>query len=129
MFAYALAWRPPNDRPDDFEEEETMPNYLLAYHGGGGMAQDQAARDKLMAEWGKWFQDLGPALVDGGNPVMRAKTVTSKGSVSDGGGQNPVSGYSVIKANDLDSAVKPARSCPVLSGGGSIEVAETFSAM
>jgi hypothetical protein len=106
-----------------------MPNYLLAYHGGGGMAQDQAARDKLMAEWGKWFQDLGPALVDGGNPVMRAKTVTSKGSVSDGGGQNPVSGYSVIKANDLDSAVKPARSCPVLSGGGSIEVAETFSAM
>jgi hypothetical protein len=106
-----------------------MPNYLLAYHGGGGMAQDQATRDKLMAEWGKWFQDLGPALVDGGNPVMRAKTVTSKGSVSDGGGQNPVSGYSVIKANDLDSAVKLARGCPVLSGGGSIEVAETVNAM
>jgi hypothetical protein len=106
-----------------------MANYLLAYHGGGGMAQDQAARDKLMAEWGKWFQDLGSALVDGGNPVMRAKTITSKGSVSDGGGQNPVSGYSVIKANDLDSAVKLARGCPVLSGGGSIEVAETVSAM
>jgi hypothetical protein len=106
-----------------------MANYLLAYHGGGGMAQDQAARDKLMAEWGKWFQELGPALVDGGNPVMRAKTITSKGSVSEGGGQNPVSGYSVIKANDLDSAVKLARGCPVLAGGGSIEVAETVNAM
>lgn len=106
-----------------------MATYLLAYHGGGGMAEDQATRDKIMAEWGKWFQDLGPALVDGGNPVMRTKTITSKGSVSDGGGQNPVSGYSLIKADDLDSAVKLARGCPVLSSGGSIEVAETVNAM
>jgi hypothetical protein len=106
-----------------------MPNYLLTYHGGGGMAQDQAERDKIMAQWGKWFQDLGPALVDGGNPVMRAKTITSKGSVSDGGGQNPVSGYSLIKANDLESAVKLARGCPVLSSGGSVEVGETVPAM
>ncbi|TMC31769.1 MAG: hypothetical protein E6I84_01920 [Chloroflexi bacterium] len=106
-----------------------MPNYLLAYHGGGGMAQDQAERDKLMAKWGKWFQDLGPALVDGGNPVMRAKTITSKGSVSEGGGQNPISGYSLIKANDLESAVKLAGGCPVLSGGGSVEVGEVVPAM
>jgi hypothetical protein len=106
-----------------------MATYLLAYHGGGGMAQDQANRDKIMAQWGKWFQDLGPALVDGGNPVMKAKTITSKGAVNDGGGQNPVSGYSLIKADDLDSAVKLARGCPVLSSGGSIEVAETVPAM
>lgn len=105
-----------------------MPNYLLAYHGGG-MAQDEAERNKVMAQWGKWFQDLGPALVDGGNPVMKAKTISSKGSVSEGGGQNPVSGYSLIKADSLDAAVKLARECPVLSGGGSIEVAETFNAM
>ncbi|HVS07952.1 MAG TPA: hypothetical protein VHK65_17535 [Candidatus Dormibacteraeota bacterium] len=106
-----------------------MANYLLAYHGGGGMAQDESARNKLMAQWGKWFQDLGSALVDGGNPVMKAKTITSKGGVSDGGGQNPVSGYSVIKADSLDAAVKLAKGCPVLAGGGSIEVAETFNAM
>jgi len=106
-----------------------MPNFLLAYHGGGGMAQDEAARNKIMADWGKWFQDLGPALVDGGNPVMRAKTLSSKGAVSDGGGQNPVSGYSVVKADSLDAAVKLAKGCPVLVGGGTIEVAETIDAM
>ena len=106
-----------------------MANYLLAYHGGGGMAQDEAARNALMAQWGKWFQDLGSALVDGGNPVMKARTITSKGAVSDGGGQNPVSGYSVIKADSLDAAVKLAKGCPVLAGGGSIEVAETVNAM
>lgn len=106
-----------------------MATYLLAYHGGGGMAQDEAARNKVMAQWGKWFQDLGPALVDGGNPVMRAKTISSKGSVSEGGGQNPVSGYSLIKADSLESAVKLAQGCPVLSGGGTVEVAETIPAM
>lgn len=106
-----------------------MANYLLAYHGGGGMEQDETARNKVMAQWGKWFQDLGSALVDGGNPVMRAKTISSKGSVSEGGGQNPVSGYSVIKADSLDEAVKLAKGCPVLVGGGTIEVAETVNAM
>jgi hypothetical protein len=106
-----------------------VPNYLLAYHGGGAMEQDEAARNKIMAQWGKWFQDLGAALVDGGNPVMRARTISSKGSVSDGGGQNPVSGYSLIKADSLDAAVKLAQGCPVLVGGGTIEVAETFNAM
>ncbi len=106
-----------------------MPNYLLAYHGGGGMAQDEAARDKIMAQWGKWFQDLGPSLVDGGNPIMKTKTISSKGGVSDGGGQNPVSGYSVIKADSLDDAVQLAQGCPVLVGGGTIEVAETMKAM
>ncbi len=106
-----------------------MATYLLAYHGGGGMAQDEAARNQIMAQWGKWFQDLGPALADGGNPVMRAKTISSKGSVAEGGGQNPVTGYSLIKADSLDAAVKLAQGCPVLSSGGSIEVAETFNAM
>ena len=40
-----------------------------------------------------------------------------------------VSGYSVVKADDLDAAVKLARGCPVLTGGGTIEVAESFNAM
>ena len=49
--------------------------------------------------------------------------------MSDGGGQNPISGYSLIKANDLESAVKLAGGCPVLSGGGSVEVGEVVPAM
>ena len=106
-----------------------MANYLLACHGSGAIAQDEAARNQIIAQWGKWLQDLSPALVDGGNPVMRAKTLSRKGGVSEAGGQNPVSGYSLIKADSLDAAVKLARGCPVLQSCGSIEVAETFNAM
>ena len=105
-----------------------MANYLLAYHGGG-MPESEEQRAKVMGAWGQWFGTLGPALVDGGNPVGRTSTIAANGSVSDGGGANPVSGYSIIKADTMDAAVQMAKGCPVLESGGSIEVAETFSAM
>ena len=78
---------------------------------------------------GQWFQDLGPALVDGGNPAAKAKTIGRNGAVTDGGGSNLLSGYSIVKTDSLDAAVKLAKGCPVIQGGGSIEVAETFAAM
>lgn len=105
-----------------------MPNYLLAYHGGSP-GRTEAERSKIMAAWGKWFQQLGPAVVDGGNPVGRSRTIKSGGAVSEGGGANPVSGYSLIKADTLDAAVKLAKGCPNLESGGTIEVAEVVPAM
>ena len=105
-----------------------MPNYLLAYHGGK-MADTKDAQAQVMAAWGQWMKKLGPSLIDGGNPVGKASTIDKQGKVSPGAGPNPVSGYSIIKAADLDSAVRLAKECPVLQGGASIEVCETFDAM
>ena len=42
---------------------------------------------------------------------------------------NPVSGYTIIAAESLDGAIEMAKGCPILEGGGSIEVCETFSMM
>jgi hypothetical protein len=106
-----------------------MAKYLLVYHGGGGMAEGEEAQAKVMAEWGAWFGNLGPALADGGNPIAQTKTIASDGSVSDGGGANAATGYSLIEADSLDAAVALAKGCPVLGGGSSIEVAETFNVM
>jgi hypothetical protein len=103
-----------------------MPTYLLVYHGGG-MAETVDAQAQVMAAWGKWFEDLGPAIVDGGNPVAEARTIDSGGGVSDGGGANPATGYSIIRADGMDAAVQSARGCPILSGGGSIQVCETLA--
>jgi hypothetical protein len=105
-----------------------MPNYLLAFHGGG-MPETPEAQARVMAAWGKWYEALGAAVVDGGNPVGQTRTIAASGSVSDGGGANPVSGYSVIKADNIDAAVAMARDCPIRESGGSIEVAETFDVM
>ena len=104
-----------------------MANYLLVYHGGS-MPDSPEEGAKVMQAWTDWFGVLGDALIDGGNPVSQVKTIAADGSVSDGAA-NPASGYSVIKADSLDAAVALAKGCPVLHGGASVEVAETFEAM
>ncbi len=104
-----------------------MANFLLVYHGGS-MPESPDEGAKVTKAWTDWFSALGGAVVDGGNPVSQVKTIAADGSVSDGG-VNPSSGYSVIKADSLDAAVALAKGCPVLSGGASVEVAETFNAM
>lgn len=104
-----------------------MAKYLLVYHGGA-MGEGEAAQAAIMAAWDAWFQELGGALVDGGNPASGTKVIASDGAVTDGGGTSPT-GYSIIAADSHDAAVSLARGCPVLKGGGMIEVVETFDAM
>jgi len=100
-----------------------MPNFLFVYHGGS-MPESEEEQTKIMAAWGAWFQGLGDSVVEPGNPVGMSKTVNSDGSVADNGGANPASGYTVVSAGTIDEAVGKAKSCPMLDGGGSVEVAE-----
>ena len=46
--------------------------------------------------------------------------------MTEGGGSNPLTGYTIVTADDLDAAVAMAKGCPILSSGGSVEVAETI---
>jgi hypothetical protein len=106
-----------------------MANYLLLY-SGGGMPATEAEQKAVLAAWMAWFGQIGPALVDGGNPTSpNAKTIASDGTVTNGAGGLMASGYSIIKADSLDAAVGMAKGCPVLQGGANITVLETFQAM
>jgi len=101
-----------------------MPKYVLAYHGGS-MPDTPAAQEQTMTAWVNWFTSLGAAVLDGGNPTGQSKTVKA-GGITDGGGANPLSGYSLLEAANIDDAVAKAKGCPILAAGGSVEVAETI---
>ena len=105
-----------------------MPKYVLAYHQNpgspGGMPESEEAVAEMMKAWESWFGGIGANLVDGGNPTSIAKTVNSDGSVTDGAGANPITGYSLVNADDIDAAVEMAKGCPVLANNGNVEVAE-----
>ena len=100
-----------------------MTNYVFAYHGGKKPETPEAGA-AMMAKWQAWFGDLGGAVVDGGAPVGMSKTVSASG-VTDGGGTNPLSGYSIVQADSLDAAIELAKGCPILEHG-SVEVAEAM---
>jgi hypothetical protein len=102
-----------------------MANYVFAYSGGKGVSADETERKEQYAQWGRWFEELGSAIVDGGAATGTAKTVGPDGSVSDGGSR-ALTGYSIVAADSLDAAVELAKGCPVLGIGGAVDVYEVI---
>jgi len=103
-----------------------MANYLFAYSGGKGVAADETERKAQYARWAQWFGELGSAVVEGGAAMGTAKTVGPRGLVSDGGSRS-LTGYSIVSADSLDSAVELAKGCPVLEIGGAVDVYEAIA--
>lgn len=105
-----------------------MADFVLLY-SGGGMPETEEEQARVMKAWDDWYKELGSSIKDGGNPFApAAKTVSGGGSVSDLSG-TPLTGYTILTADSLDSAVAMAKGSPVLSGGGEVHVYETFPVM
>lgn len=102
-----------------------MAKFLFVYHGGS-KPEDPAAMDQAMQDWGNWFAELGNSVIDGGNPVGLSSTVNSDGTITNNGGSNPASGYSLIEAASLEDVIAKAQGCPILSTNGSVELAEAI---
>ena len=105
-----------------------MKNYLLLF-SGGGMAATETEQKAQLAEWGVWFGALGEALADGGSPFQGAKHIATDGHVHDGPVGAMASGYTVVKAESFEAAVKIAQGCPVLKSGAQISVYDSAAMM
>jgi YCII-related domain len=116
---------PPYDKIRIFNSEENrMSQFVFAYHGGK-MPETEEEGAKIMARWSAWMGDLGDALVNPGAPVGMSKTVSS-GGVADDGGSNPVSGFSIVEAANMEAAIEMSKGCPILDHG-TVEIAECLS--
>jgi hypothetical protein len=105
-----------------------MANFVLVYKGGGPMPQTDAEREQVMGQWGQWYGQMGEAVVDGGNPFGASASVSSDGNVKDGAASG-LTGYTIVKADSMSAATNMAKGCPILTGGGTVEVYETFQVM
>jgi hypothetical protein len=101
-----------------------MAKFVYVYLGGQ-MAETPEAQQKAMDAWGAWFGTLGAAVTDMGNPFGASATVKSGGSAD--GGTSRIGGYSIVEAESLEDASAKAAGCPVLTGGGTVEVYEALS--
>ena len=103
--------------------------YLLVYYGGS-MPDTPAQQARVMKQWTTWFTKLGPAVVDPGNPFSGGvNKIKADGTVAKGPVGQRASGYSIIEAPTLHKATKLAKTCPVIKGGASVAVYETFNVM
>ncbi len=99
-----------------------MPNYIIAYRGGK-KPESPEERAQQMGKWQAWVGGLGDAAVNPGTPLGGTRIVSADG-VSDDGGADPMSGFTVVSADTMDAALEMAKACPYLDIGGTLEVAE-----
>lgn len=98
-----------------------MKNYVFTYHS----SQTTPPSAEVLQQWGEWMDTLGEHLVDGGNPTTSNKAVLRLGEVLKNEPDTLI-GYSIIKAESLDEAVKLAKGSPLANvQGGELHVYET----
>ncbi len=71
----------------------------------------------------KWLSSLGNSAVSPANPLKNTSTVHANGTVTIGS-TTSMSGFTIIEADSMESALSIAKSCPFLETGGSLEISE-----
>ncbi len=99
-----------------------MAQYIITYLGGD-MPSNPEEGQKHFAKYREWLTGMGDAVVSPANPFKDTNTIKPDGSVTPGS-TSAMSGFTVIKADSMDDALKAAKSCPFLEIGGILEVSE-----
>lgn len=106
-----------------------MSQYLFLYRPPEGPPLSPQQMAEVMPVWMAWMKSLDERghLKHAGNPLERkGKIVRGKPqTVSDGPfaeAKDLINGYTLIEASDLAQAAELAKGCPMLDGGGSVEV-------
>jgi hypothetical protein len=89
-----------------------MPKFLFSYR----VPQDYRPGEETGKAWQAWFDELGGSLADLGHGVLGTRAM---GTLDDG---TRIGGYSVVTADDIDSAAALAKGCPALRLGGGVEI-------
>jgi hypothetical protein len=110
-----------------------MSEYILLYRNSAeahseAMGTPERAQ-KSMVKWRTWIEEMTEKgqLKNVGQPLERVGKVVGgkKKTVTDGPyaeAKDVIGGFSIVEAKDLSEAAKIASGCPVLEGGGSVEV-------
>ena len=83
-----------------------MPNFILTYRSA--KSYDALTDPDSLAAWGAFLNEvIAPNVVDPGFPVFEPSTV-----VGDAGPSTRLGGYSIVTADDLETALAMAKELP-----------------
>jgi len=99
-----------------------MAQYIITYLGGDQPSSPEEGK-KHFTKYKEWLSSLGDCVVSPANPLKNTCTINPDGTVSTGSSTS-MSGYTIIEAGSIESALDIAKACPFLDIGGSLEVSE-----
>ena len=105
-----------------------MPKFMLVYKGEATDMADMTEEEvqEVMAKWGVWMEKVGPALSDVGTPLGPGTSLVDDGSA---GSPVPLTGYSIVEAEDMAEAQSLAKGHPYLSEGKGDYAIDIFEMM
>jgi len=111
-----------------------MSEFVFLYRPPAGPQLTPAQMAEVMPRWMSWMKSLDERghLTATGHPLEReGKIVRGKDrTITDGPfaeTKDLINGYTVIRAKDLGQAAELAKGCPMLEGGGAVEVRQVAS--
>ncbi len=99
-----------------------MPQYFITYLGGDKPSNPEEG-EQHMSKYRAWLSSLGDSAISPANPLKDTSTVNSDGTIT-AGSTTSMSGFTIIEADSMESALLIAKACPFLDVGGSLEVSE-----
>jgi hypothetical protein len=105
-----------------------MNEFVFLYHDRGPSRSPQEMQ-AVMPKWMAWMKqltenghikDLGQPLVRSGKLVEGKQKTVTDGPFAEA--KDVINGYTLIVAKDLAQAAELAKGCPMLEGGGAVEV-------
>lgn len=91
--------------------------------------EEASARTQMWTDWVNQLQAKNNLVATGQRLHVHGKVVKPKGVVTDGPfieSKESVGGYTIIKAASYEEAAELSKTCPILAGGGNVEVREIW---
>ena len=85
-----------------------MKNFLILHYGF------EMPTPEEMDAWNKWFESIADKQVDRGH-LPGGREISNAGIKELPFGKDSITGYTVIKAENLDEAAKIAQECPFVA--------------
>ena len=102
-----------------------MAEFMITYLGGDQPASPEEGKAHFV-KYKEWLSNLGSVVVSPANPLKDTSTINADGSVTQGS-STTMSGFTVVEAESIESALEMAKSCPFLDLNGSLEVSEMIN--
>jgi hypothetical protein len=83
-------------------------NYLLLHYGF------EKPTPEIMGAWGKWFESIADRVVDAGH-LPGGREISHSGTKDLPTAKDSITGYIIVKAENLDEAEGIARGCPMIA--------------
>jgi hypothetical protein len=99
--------------------------YLYRMQQAEAAPSAQTMQDRMQA-WMAWMKSIEANIVSRGHPLAQTGGgVVKNGTFHDGPyaeSKDIVVGFTIVRAKDLQEAMKLSTGCPILAGGGVVEV-------